>query len=244
MVRVGNDPGTVQIALSTDGGITWSPHAGADTTKSGGTVALSADGDTVLWSTSAMGVWRSTQQGAFAAVAAGATSPPAGAVIASDKRNSSVFYAGADARLLVSTDGGATFAAGGALAGAAVVRDLAAHPAVAAEVWASTDKGLFRSTDYGATFTAVGQPALTSTFQLALGRGAGAAWTVYAFGTGPAGNKLYASADTGATWSDVQGTQGFGAISSCKLAGSGNVAGQVYVGTNGRGVFHVSGQVG
>ena len=54
---------------------------------------------------------------------------------------------------------------------------------------------------------------------------------MYAFGTGPDGKKLYGSADNGASWTDLQGSEGFGSIGSGKLAGSGNVAGLVYVGT-------------
>ncbi|RSL95736.1 Xyloglucanase [Fusarium oligoseptatum] len=83
----------------------------------------------------------------------------------------------------------------------------------------------------------------TTAGDIALGRGSGSTWNVYAFGTGSAGAKLYGSADQGNTWSDIQGSIMFGAIDSCRLEGSGNNAGQVYVGTNGRGVFWAQGSV-
>lgn len=205
----------------------------------GGIVAYSADADTVIWSTASNGVMRSQNQAALSAV----SSLPSGAVIASDKRTNAYFYAGSGATFYVSPDTGSTFSKGGGLGSATSIRDIAVHPTTAGEVWVSTDVGLFRSTNYGAAFTQVGASALTNTQQVALGRGSGTVWNVYAFGTGPAGAKLYASADLGSSWTDVQGTQGFGSIGSCRLAGSGNKAGLVYVGTNGRGVFYASGSV-
>ncbi|KAH8881501.1 glycoside hydrolase family 74 protein [Thozetella sp. PMI_491] len=234
IVRVGKKDAKQQVALSDDGGVTWSAHPGASTSDSGGTVAYSADGTTILWSSSASGVLRSQSGGPFQKV----TSVPALAVVAADRRNGSVFYTGSGGIFQVSADGGLTFAKGGTLGSATSIRDLATHPTQQGEVWASTDVGLFRSTDYGALFAKVGSD-LTNTYQMAFGLGYGSLpWYTYAFGTGSAGPKLYARASSGSQWLDIQGGQGFGDISSCKLAGSGNVRGQVYIGTNGRGVFY------
>lgn len=235
IVRAGNANGAPQIALSTDGGVTWSPSAATDNNKSGGTLAYSADADTILWSSGNAGVLRSQNQATFAAV----SGVPSGAAIAADKRNNTVFYAGSGGDFYRSSDTAATFTKTASAFGSTVtsIQDVAAHPAVAGEVWVSTNAGLFRSTNYGASFTAVGAGSLSNTQQIAFGKGSGTTWNLYAFGTGSAGAKLYASADGGASWVDIQGSQGFGSIGSNKLAGSGNVAGQVYVGTNGRGVF-------
>ncbi|KAI1504771.1 hypothetical protein F5X99DRAFT_348813 [Biscogniauxia marginata] len=238
VVRIGNSAGTQQVAVSSDGGVSWNVYSGADTSMAGGTVAYSADADTVLWSTSANGVQRSQYQSSFSAV----SSVPSGAVIASDKQNNTVFYAGSATDFYMSTDTGTSFAKAGSLGSATTVRDIAAHPNNAGEVWVSTDIGIFQSTNYGSSFTQV-STALTDTHQIALGLGSGSSWNIYAFGTGSAGAKLYGSADSGASWTDIQGSQGFGAINSCKLAGSGNTAGQVYVGTNGRGVLYASGAI-
>lgn len=239
VVRVGNTAGTQQVAISSDGGATWNIDYGSDTATYGGTVAYSADADTILWSSSSNGVLRSQYQATFSAV----SSLPSGAVIASDKKDNTKFYAGSSATFYVSTDTGTTFAAGGKLGSATAIRDITASPATSGDVWVSTDVGIFHSTDSGASFTQV-STALTNTYQIALGVGSGSTWYVYAFGTGSAGARLYASADSGATWVDIQGsTQGFGSIDSCKLAGSGSTAGQVYVGTNGRGVFWAQGTV-
>ncbi|KAI0176572.1 glycoside hydrolase family 74 protein [Hypoxylon sp. FL1284] len=237
VVRIGNTAGTQQVAISSDGGESWDVHAGADDSMNGGTVAYSADGETVLWSTSTSGVQRSEHQSTFSSVA----SVPSGAVIASDKKNSTVFYAGSAANFFVSTDAGSSFSKS-SLDGATAIRDIAAHPAKEGDVWVSTDAGVFHSTDHGSSFTEVSS-ALKNTYQIALGVGSGDTWNVYAFGTGSEGAKLYGSADNGASWSDIQGSQGFGTIDGCRLAGSGNEAGQVYVGTNGRGVLYASGTI-
>ncbi|KAL2150825.1 hypothetical protein VTH82DRAFT_7388 [Thermothelomyces myriococcoides] len=239
VVRVGNSEGSPQVAVSEDGGVTWQAHPGADDTITGGTLAYSADGDTIVWSSGSAGVLRSQDQGSFAAV----DSLSSGAVVAADRRNNTVFYAGSGASFYRSTDTGATFAEvpsafGGDGSEVTAVKDIAAHPVVAGEVWVATDAGLFRSTDFGATFSAVGSDSITNVIQVSLGKGDGSAWNVYAFATGPEGTKLYASADEGATWVDIQGEQGFGSLTANRLVGSGNVANQVYVGTNGRGVFY------
>ncbi|KAK3995910.1 Xyloglucanase [Cladorrhinum sp. PSN332] len=241
VVRVGNGGGSPQIAVSSDGGASWNIHHGAGTTQSSGFVAYSADADTILWSSGNAGVLRSQHQGTFTAVA----SLPSEAVIASDKRNNSVFYAGSGSTFYRSTDIGATFTAVSSALGSAVtaVKDIVAHPIVAGELLVSTNAGLFRSTNFGVSFTQIGASKISNTEHVAFGKGEGSTWNIYAFGSGASGNKLYASADTGATWVDIQGSQGLGAISANRVVGSSNVAGQVYIGTNGRGVLFAKGVV-
>ncbi|KAI5866029.1 glycoside hydrolase family 74 protein [Durotheca rogersii] len=236
IVRVGNTAGSQQVALSGDGGASWYVYSGANTNMNGGTIAYSANGDTLVWSTGTNGVQRSQYQASFSSV----SSLPSGAAVASDKRNNTVFYGGSGSNFYVSTDTGSSFSRAGSLGSATAVRDIAAHPTVAGDVWVSTDAGIFHSTNYGSSFTQV-STALKNTYQIALGKGSENTWNVYAFGTGSAGARLYGSADSGASWTDLQGSQTFGAIDSCRVAGSGNAAGQVYVGTNGRGVFYASG---
>ncbi|KAI9150194.1 Xyloglucanase [Paramyrothecium foliicola] len=232
VVRVGYHDGGQTVAVSYDGGVKWNAYPGADATKNAGSVSYSADADTIVWTPSSGPVVRSVNSGSFSAIA----SLPNGAQVVSDKRSNKHFYAASGAGFYVSTDAGLTFAkAGGTFDAATSIRDVNVHPAAAGEVYVSTDVGLFRSTDSGATFTKV--PGLTNTYQVSLGVG-NAGWNLYAFGSGSAGAKLYGSADLGASWTNIQGDkQNFGAIDSARLSGSGNVAGLVYVGTNGRGVL-------
>jgi xyloglucan-specific exo-beta-1,4-glucanase len=234
VVRVGSAENTQQIAVSSDGGVTWNINSAAATTQSGGSVAYSANGSTITWSSANSGVLRSQDQGSFSSLSA----LSGGAIIAADKRSDKHVYAGSGGNFYVSADKGAAFSRGGMLSGAGAIRDISVHPTVGGDVWVSTDVGIFHSTDFGAAFKKV-PGSLTNTYQVSLGVSSGDGWNVYAFGTGSAGARLYASADSGATWIDIQGsTQGFGAIDSCKLAGSGNNANVVYVGTNGRGLFY------
>lgn len=202
-------------------------------------MAYSANGDTILWSSWNKEVCLSRNGSAFVPV----SSLAPGAVIAADKRNGTVFYGASKGAFLVSTDSGATFTQAGGLGNATRVLDIAAHPVTEGEVYVSTNEGIFKSTDYGSTFTLITAGALTNTHLIALGLSTDAtSWAIYAFGEGSAGMlKLYASVDGGVSWQDIQGdVQGFGAVNSekGKLAGSGNVPGRVYVGTNGRGVFY------
>lgn len=88
VVRVGGVAGDTnpQIALSNDGGATWfanyaSPPPSQSATMYGGTIAFSANADTLLWSTPSNGVMRSQYQATFSTLSA----VPAGAVVAADK---------------------------------------------------------------------------------------------------------------------------------------------------------------
>lgn len=236
IVRVGNTEGKQMMAVSSDGGVSWKVHGAADTKSYGGTVAYSADGSTVLWSTATKGVQRSQNEKALA----GISSLPAGAHVASDKQNSNTFYGASAAKFYKSSDSGATFSTSGSFLNATVIRHIAAHPAKGGDVFVSTDVGIFHSTDSGSSFSRL-TTTVTNTSQIALGKGSGSGWNLYAFGNGPQGRRLYGSPDTGVTWTDVQGSQSFGAVDSLRLAGSGNVANLAYVGTNGRGVFFASG---
>ncbi|KKA28497.1 hypothetical protein TD95_003225 [Thielaviopsis punctulata] len=240
VVRIGNSAGSPQVAMSNDGGATWYANQAAGTTAEGGSVALSADATSIVWSSANSGVMHSSNSASFSAV----SSLPSGAVVASDKKNAKYFYAGSGSSFYVSSDGGATFSASSsALSGVSSVRAIAAHPSTAGQIYVSTNAGVFVSTDFGKTFSALGKGTISNAYAIALGKGS-AGTNIYVLADGPAGAKLYASADNGKTWSDIQGnSQGFGSLAGCVLAGSNNEANQVYVGTNGRGVIYASGTV-
>ncbi|KAK7708134.1 Xyloglucanase [Diaporthe eres] len=234
VARIGKVTGSPQLALSSDGGATWAVLNATGTTAADGTVAYSADGDVILWSTLNEGVLASRDQGELENVTL-----PASSVIASDKKNNTVFYAGSKATFYVSTDGAATFTESSPLANATEIRHIAAHPTVAGEIWVSTDAGILHSTDFGQTFSPLSSSP-SNAHAVSVGKGDGTAWNLYVFGNGAEGKKLYASADSGATWVDIQGSYSFGAIDGAALVGSANEANVVYVGTNGRGVMYSS----
>jgi xyloglucan-specific exo-beta-1,4-glucanase len=122
----------------------------SDFFDSGGTIALSADGDTVLWSSSNSGVLVSSNSGAYTEV-----DLPDFAIITSDKLDNAAFYAASGGSFYISTDGGATFAQTETLGESTSAFEIAANPFTAGDVWASTDKGLFHSTGNGTEFAAV-----------------------------------------------------------------------------------------
>ncbi|KAK1857184.1 glycoside hydrolase family 74 protein [Colletotrichum chrysophilum] len=233
VVRIGKATGTPQLALSSDGGATWAVNNATGTTAADGTVAYSADGDVILWSTLNEGVLASRNQGKLENVTL-----PASSVIASDKKAAGVFYAGSKSTFYVSTDGAATFTKA-PLGNVTEIRQIAAHPTQAGEIWVSTDAGIFHSTDSGKTFSVLSSSP-SNAHAVSVGKGDGTAWNLYVFGNGSEGKKLYGSADGGATWVDIQGSYSFGAIDGAALVGSANEANVVYVGTNGRGVMHSS----
>lgn len=234
VARIGKVTGSPQLALSSDGGATWAVVNATGSTAADGTVAYSADGDIILWSTLNEGVLASRDQGKLENVTL-----PASSVIASDKKNNTVFYAGSKATFYISTDGAATFTESSPLANATEIRHIAAHPTTAGEIWVSTDAGIFHSTDFGKAFSPLASSP-SNAHAVSVGKGDGTAWNLYVFGNGAEGKKLYASADAGATWNDIQGSYSFGAIDGAALVGSANEANVVYVGTNGRGVMYSS----
>ncbi|KAJ0110098.1 Xyloglucanase [Diaporthe amygdali] len=233
VARIGKVTGSPQLALSSDGGATWAVVNATGTTAADGTVAYSADGDVILWSTLNEGVLASRNQGKLENVTL-----PASSVIASDKKNNTVFYAGSEATFYISTDGAATFTKS-PLANVTEIRHIAAHPTQAGEIWVSTDAGVFHSTNFGQTFSPLSSSP-SNTHAVSVGKGEGTGWNLYVFGNGSEGKKLYSSADGGATWVDIQGSYSFGAIDGAALVGSANEANVVYVGTNGRGVMYSS----
>ncbi|CCF34020.1 Cel74a [Colletotrichum higginsianum] len=232
VVRVGKATDSPQLALSKDSGATWAVLNSTGTAATDGTVAYSADGDVILWSTLSAGVLAIRNGGKPENV-----SLPASSVIASDKRDNKVFYAANKAVFYVSTDGAATFTES-PLANVTDIRHIAAHPTTAGELFVSTNSGVFRSTDSGKTFAPVSSPV--NAHAVSVGKGDGDGWNLYVFGEGADGKKLYGSADFGATWVDLQGDQSFGALDGASLVGSANEANVVYVGTNGRGVLYSS----
>ncbi|KAK0473162.1 hypothetical protein IW261DRAFT_1658654 [Armillaria novae-zelandiae] len=220
IVRIGTGDSTTgkQVAISTDSGATWTQDYGAADNVSGGKVAFSADGDTVLWRTGSNGVQVSQFTNSFTAV----SSLPSTAAIASDKLNNSIFYGAAASSFYLSTDGGKTFSAKGSLG-----------------------SGLFHSTNLGASFSAIS--GMSQAWAVALGAPASTGGYPAVFATANYGGIGYfRSDDAGVNWVKINdASHGFGSASANCLAADPRIYGRVYIGTNGRGIFYgdVSGSV-
>lgn len=152
IVRAGSSYGLIQIALSSGGGRTWryvnavSKHfrssyrksladlgvnrndTGVGSTTYGGSVAYSASGDTIVWSSNNQGVVRSQNGGSLAKI----TALPWFSLTASDKRNNDYFYAGYNETVYVSSDNGQSFAWGANVGGR--INAIIVHPTIAGQV--------------------------------------------------------------------------------------------------------------
>ena len=131
----GNEMG--HVAISTDRGETWRKTGieGLAGDRHPGTVAVSADGSTILWSPSDTEVTPvySTDLGETWTPVEGL---PAGAMIRSDRVNASILYAFSGGTFYRSTDGGATFTDTGATGlPSAGVDDFRAAPGKKSHVW-------------------------------------------------------------------------------------------------------------
>ncbi|KAJ8520928.1 hypothetical protein ONZ45_g2331 [Pleurotus djamor] len=235
LVRIGTGDSSQgkQVAFSNDGGATWSQHYGAADNVNGDKVALSANGDTILWRTKTNGIQVSKNQATFTTV----SSLPAGAAIASDKKDNTIFYAANGNTFYLSTNGASSFTAQGTLGSSTSVRKVIVNPGVTGDVWVSTDKGIFHSTNSGSSFTAVS--GVAQAWAIALGAPATTGGYPALFAAADIGGVGYfRSNDAGVNWVKINDAQhGFGSASNNPISGDPRVYGRVYIGTNGRGIF-------
>lgn len=230
MVRVGRG-GTQDGAYSTDGGTNWKPFQAEPVgSADGGTVALSADGSTIVWTEAGQAPHRSTDRGATWSKVSGLGT---GSVVVADRSSADTFYSLADGALHASTDGGKTFTA---RATGLPSGRLAAVPGAAGDLWiASTTKGLLHSTDGGATFTTLGTVQYASALGFGKAAPEAAYQALYLIGTVDDVTGVFRSTDKGATWLRVNDdAHQWGAVGS--ITGDPDTYGRVYVGTNGRGL--------
>jgi photosystem II stability/assembly factor-like uncharacterized protein len=231
MVRVGDKAG----AISTDGGETWSPFAGQPADARSGSIAISADGGSIVWAAESGDVGISKDGGkSWQAV----KNFPAGGRPVADRINPAVFYAVGNGQLATSSDGGATFTSGIEMDLPRNARLLAA-PDVQGDLWiASGGTGLFHSTDGGAHFQRL--ESVASAKLLAFGKSAAGRDNpaLYLAGTVGSVTAIYRSDDGGQSWLRLTDDQHqFGWLPDA-IAGDARVYGRVYLGTNGRGVIY------
>ena len=242
IVRVGTG-GTngMNIGFSSDGGQTWSPAATQPSGASGGTVAASADGSRVLWS-SGPGVFFSVDNGTTWTASTGA---PAGAQVRSDRVNPLKFYAFANGAFYISTDGGQTFASTAAnnLPPAGTSAQFKATPGREGDIWlaggsATTVYGIWHSIDGGSTFFKLWNVGAAST----IGFGKPAPFhkypALYSSAEVHGMWGIYRSDDAGWTWIRINDDRHQYALTNTTITGDPRIYGRVYFGTNGRGIIY------
>jgi hypothetical protein len=222
---------------STDGGTTWAPFTTTptSTTTGAGTIAVSADGTTLLWAPSDPGspTSYSTDNGTTWKPSAGAAAQQQ---VVADRINPKTFYVFDISKgvLLTSTDGGANFVS--SQTGLPTNGSLDAAYDAEGNLWLATNAGLYHATKGT-------QLAQVSGVQSAWGIAAGkvqsgsTALTLYFGGQigGQAG--IFRSTDNAATWTRIDDAQHeYGYIDT--IQADPRVFGRVYLGTGGRGIIY------
>ena len=242
VVRAGFPAGGASpVGLSTDGGVTWSPAAGAPAGEQAGTIAAAADGSRVVWSPQGAPVVVSTDMGATWTASAGI---PAGASVRADRVDPMRFYGFASGMFLVSSDGGATFAASAASGLSASAR-INATPGRAGDVWLAGDPGdaggpagLWHSTDGGATFTKLASVTMAS--DIGFGKAAPGRSYPALFSSAIVGgvHAVFRSDNAGRSWVKITDAQHQFASTNQAISGDPRIYGRVYMATNGLGTVY------
>ncbi|WP_425415538.1 X2-like carbohydrate binding domain-containing protein [Paenibacillus borealis] len=261
VVRVGGadkekSPSMKSVGISNDGGTNWympnaEPSNGTKTTAGQGQVAVSASGNSILWSTSDIGVYYSKSSGNSWTASNGV---PAGAKIASDRVNANKFYAFYAGTFYVSTDGGATFTATGAtgfptnnvgnLQPNQAQISIKAMPGIEGDIWfaggntVENKYGLWHSVNSGASFTKlanVDEADLIGFGKAAPGQSYMALYTVAQI-DGVRG--VFRSDNAGASWVRINDNAHQYAKINMAITGDPRIYGRVYLGTNGRGTLY------
>lgn len=227
-IRVGWNGGP-NGALSEDGCKTWRPFATDPPGAHSGSAAISADGQTIVWSPNNMAPWVS-HDGAKSWKKVGGLIV-SGRVL-SDKSDPKWFYIEAGGAIYTSRDGGDTFSKGadGFSGDLGRLNTPLGRPG---DLWYPTAKGLMRSTNGGGSFERI--PTLDSAEQVGFGKG-DATPMIFVIGVLEGVPGVYRSADGGKTWSKINGPE-VGLATMDVIAGDPKRRGRVYLGTNGRGIW-------
>jgi photosystem II stability/assembly factor-like uncharacterized protein len=252
VARVGHAGGAGKRgAVSMDGGKTWKPFATEPPGNGAGSIAVSADGETFVWSPKMGSAAVSRDRGATWTRAEGLPEPakvpdwaPVNLRPAADRVNPQKMYAydSLKGRAYASTDGGAHFVETASYMPALPEYNLGsgsaqAAPGVEGDVWLTTGKELYHSTDSGKTYKSLSNIEESN----AVGFGKAAAGknvpAVYLIGkvAGIAG--FFRSDDVGSSWvriNDDMHQYGFTGV----ITGDPRIYGRAYVGTGGRGILY------
>jgi photosystem II stability/assembly factor-like uncharacterized protein len=244
VVRTGTGGNGVHAAISADAGKTWTALLGepAGFGRGGGTIAVSADGATIVWALRGSAANVTPDRGAHWAACAGIA--PGSRVIA-DPINPSRFYSfdPQSGNIFASTNGAVSFSKIGVplddvrgfdFRGSPV---LSAAPGMEGDLWlAVPDRGLYHVTNGGGRFVKV---AMGDARALGFGKVADGKTfpAIYLAGKIENVSGLFCSADMGATWVRIDDDQHqFGVINH--LTGDPRIFGRVYLATSGRGIIY------
>jgi xyloglucan-specific exo-beta-1,4-glucanase len=236
--------------LSTDGGKTWQGFASVPPgAKTGGMVAITADGSSIVWTFKHDPVMVSRDRGktwqkvkglrASADVPDWSASDLQPAADRVDPKRV-VIYDALEGVLYVSHDGGSTFRKGAQALPtipnyALMVADIEAVPGHSGHLWISTGEKLYRSIDGGSTAKPV--ESVEASYGVGIGKAApGARYpTVFLSGQVEGTKGVFRSTDEGGHWVRVSDDDHqYGTVNV--VEGDPRVFGRVYLGPPGRGI--------
>ena len=248
LVRVGTSrEGILPAAISRDGGLTWTALGSEPAQRSAaGTVTISADGGTIVWTPRRGRAFYTLNSGTNWAACAGL---PSGSHVIADRVNPDRFYAyelGAD-RCWAGTDGAVRFqpASRAPVAGTpATARDswrdgstLYAAPNREGDLWlALRDRGLFHSSDGGVHFSRAAK--VERAISLGFGKPASGMDypALFLAGRIQSTTGLFRSDNGGKSWNRINDdAHQFGWIDH--VTGDPRIFGRVYIATGGRGII-------
>jgi hypothetical protein len=236
--------------LSTDGGKAWQGFASVPPgAKTGGMVAITADGSSIVWTFKHEPTMVSLDRGrTWRKVEGLRKSADVPDWSASDLQPAAdrvdpkrvVIYDALEGVIYVSSDGGVTFQKGAKSLPpipnyALMVADVEAVPHHSGHLWMSTGKALYRSTDGGRTASPVG--SVEESYGVGIGKAApGAAYpTIFLSGKVNGTKGVFRSTDEGSHWVRVSDPEHqYGVVNV--VEGDPRVHGRVYLGPNGRGI--------
>ena len=255
MARVGNYPWDnskgPRGAASKDGGTSWTEFGSEPPGAGSGTVAVAADGQTLLWAPKEGKVGYSTDSGVTWVLADGipdaAKVPdwaPSNLRVAADRVSPKKFYAfdGLTGTAYFSADGGAHFKLGSRGLPSLPDYDLSsasikAVPGIDGDVWITSGKALVHSTDSGHDYTLV--TSAEESYSLGFGKAApGQSYpAMYLSGKIDGLIAFYRSDDGGSHFVRVNDdAHQYGG--SYMVIGDPRVYGRIYVAAGGRGILY------
>jgi hypothetical protein len=251
IVRTGTGrSGSVRAAISVDGGTGWQALGAEPPNSAGaGSIAVSADGKTIVWTPRRGAPHFSTDRGTNWVACLGLG--PSQAVVA-DPVNPAWFYASDSnaGKLYTSTNGAVAFVAGGTQLptgpgfsggfGGSGGADgaLYATPGCEGDLWlVSRSSGLYHATNPEGVFTKLS--AVDEAYSLGFGKAAPGRDRPALYLAGKVGgvSALFRSDDNGATWLRINDEQHqYGWLNH--VTGDPRIYGRVYVATGGRGIIY------
>lgn len=233
--------------ISTDGGMNWTGFAAmpTGTTKGGGSIAIAADGSSMVWSTmDTASVWYSKNGGATWTASTGIA---AQSQVVSDRAKAGVFYGynGSTGTLTMSSDGGATFTTlqtGLPIAAAFMAAPtLYSLPDAQGDLWLTSGgnaNGLYTNTGPAASPQLATVAGVQKSSYLGYGQAASGSSKLTLFLAGTIGTQwgLYRSTDGGISWIRINDdAHQYGGIGP--VAGDMRTFGTVYFAGSGRGIL-------